>query len=119
MKKCLHQDFAMFEAETKRLVVRVITAHHDPFDLSGVADIWWRVQRDLGPYSSIVLKKTLAQGGIRVSDPTEGLFHIELVPGDTAGLHGFYHHEARIKDAAGSVATIFTGTLQLRPTLFP
>jgi hypothetical protein len=69
--------------------------------------------------SSTILTKTVGSGITLASDPTTGYFDITWTAANGASLVGVYNHEARVTLASGTIATTFTGTLNVRATLIP
>jgi hypothetical protein len=65
--------------------------------------------------SSAVIVKTSANAGeIDLTDPTNGVAEINLVPGDTSGLSpGSYIFDVQMTTGASKVHTLLKGTLSL------
>ena len=92
-------------------------------DLTGVAEIRYRVARQLHPDWPVLLTKTLSgSGGITIEGAaSDGLINIALAKTDTQPLTGqrltgIYEHELRVTDGQGNVTALFAGRVTINPT---
>jgi hypothetical protein len=56
-----------------------------------------------------LVTKTIANGGISLTTPANGIFQVYLYPSDTAGLNGIYYHEAELTTQSNNVYTVTNG----------
>jgi len=93
----------MWEGESKTLEV----TEADNTDISG-QDITWILADEEGDAAEIT-KDTGSNGGVSLTNPSNGEFEITLDPDDTKGITGRFYHEARIDDGSGTESVLFTG----------
>lgn len=103
-------NYTMFAGETKTITV---TSRDD--DTNALIDftsatIEWTLQQA----GTEVLNKTQASG---ISVTGTGIFTITLSSANTTGFSGEYGHECRATLQDGTVATLFTGTITILPTI--
>ena len=110
----MDQDFSMYAGDTKIIQVTVTDSTGAPKDITG-ATINWALQQ---VYKTII-EKSITTGGIVITDATNGVFQILLLPIDTEGFStGLYTHQALVIDNNGTSEVIFTGTITFSDSLF-
>jgi len=100
------QNFTIYQGDNKE--VRVTTYEEDLvtiLDISNCILNWVFYKRYP---ENIVLTKTTSSG-ITLTDPTNGIFKMLLLPEDTENLLGEYNHECEITDLSNNVSTILVG----------
>lgn len=106
-----NQDFQIWAGETKQLIVTVTDGNGIIVDISG-SQITWRL---LDKNNYTIMTKTLGNG-VTLTDPTHGIFMIQLNPTDTANLGiSRYSHTAKITDLFGNVSVLLVGSITLNP----
>lgn len=79
-------------------------------DISNANSIEWYLKNDeTDADGEAVLSKTLAGGGISITDGAGGQFEIKIDTGETDGEAGTYHHRSRLEDSNGDRSTLFHG----------
>lgn len=112
----LNQDFTLYVGDDAAPVFTVTDDGGAVVDLEDVLEIAWLAQRDAG--GPPVISKTKTAGQIAfVNAGVDGKFKVLILPGDTAGLNGFYLHLARVTDAAGKITTVTLGRVAVVPTM--
>lgn len=108
----LNQNFELFQGDTKDLEITVEDGEGNPLDLTG-STIEWRLFRTIR--DAVLIEKTLAGGGIEITNEPGGVFVVHLSSEDTRDLNGKFQHEASVTDVRGYTATILTGFVTARP----
>ncbi|WP_192246054.1 hypothetical protein [Mesorhizobium silamurunense] len=107
-------DFEMYAGDTKIVLVIVRDENNDLVDITG----WtfrWRLAKNV---KSSPLVSKASGTGIQLTDPSNGEFEVAINAADTDGFKGgVYYHEAEGVSFAGSVATVVTGAVTIKPTL--
>lgn len=80
-------------------------------DITGASAEWFLTT--LEDRTTRLVEKTVANGGIELTNPANGELVIRIATGDTAALNGAHHHRCRLTDSAGRRATIFVGTIDI------
>lgn len=109
----INQDFTTYAGNSYSKVFTATDEDGLPFDISGATQIIWQASRDAT--SAPVLQKTLG-AGITVVTPASshlGEFSLQLLPGDTQNLSGFYMHQAIVSLPDGTVTTVILGRFQV------
>lgn len=106
--------FSMIAGEYRALNV---TVQQDGLtvNLSGVQYVDWALA--VNERSEPLFRKSYPTSGVLLSDPTNGVFTVEIDREDTAELEpGIYYHQAQyvIND---QTITAFVGTVRIRPTI--
>lgn len=98
--------------DSKTLVVTV-EEESDPDVLRDIAgtDITWVLAPRRGA-APIVTKDNGANGGVQITDPSNGVFTVDIDPDDTDSLEGLHYHEAQVVDN-GEVGTVLTGDFKI------
>jgi len=88
-------------------------------DITGATAIWVLYDDPAAPFESAAVEKSTADGGIRLTNPTNGELEIEIAAGDTTGLGAeggqVWDHRCDLIDDGGDRATIFHGELTIYP----
>lgn len=88
--------------------------------LTGAVAYWWMARTpDPAPEQVIVKKKTGGAGVSLAQNDGAWFMDVDLATGDTAGLSGVFHYEARIILATGEPATVALGRLSIGRTFTP
>ena len=104
------QNLTMYAGDDKILIVTTTDPNDVPIDVSGCTIRWIVYKRSP---QNIVIDKTTPSTGIALTDPTNGIFEITLVPGDTENLLGEYNHECELTDMDSKISTIFVGYIKI------
>lgn len=80
-------------------------------DITGASAEWFLTP--IEDQTTRLVEKTVANGGIELTNPANGELVIRVDTGDTAALQGIHHHRCRLTDSAGRRATIFIGTIEI------
>lgn len=107
-------NFSLYQGDTKEITVTVLDADDNAVDITS-ATISWKASRNVN--SDAELTKDTTSGGVSITDASGGKFKITITAGDTARMNGDYYHEAQITFSDGSVSTVLTGTMTVRPGL--
>lgn len=84
-----------------------------PYDLTG-KQIRFTAKPTLGPVDDPSdLTKTLAGGGIAVTNAVGGLAKITLLPADSSARSGTLHYSVRVSTSSTDPVTVDTGTLKI------
>lgn len=89
-----------------------------PFNLTGLTNISYCIAASAG--ASAIVTKTVAASGIVITDPTEGVFQVQLKEADTKTLAPgpfptTYYQEALLIDSQNAPVTVYAGLLVLNP----
>lgn len=89
------------------------------FDLTPlVAASWWMAPDARTASADVPLKKTLGDGIAVKGAPAAGILAVTLDPADTQDIApAGYYHEAEIRLEDGTVKTVYTGAMRIRPGL--
>jgi hypothetical protein len=82
--------------------------------LSTASSIMWKLLKDAESVASPVLTKVTGGSGITVSGSTATVLLGET---DTTSLLGNYYHMTKVRDTAGSPATVTVGTMTIRRSI--
>lgn len=99
------QNVEVYKGDTKTLVIDIKDTNSTIVDITGVA-VNYVVYK--GTSGTVVITKTTISG-VSITDPSNGIFEIYLLPVDTENLLGYYLHECEITDTSNNVSTVFTG----------
>lgn len=80
-------------------------------DITGASAEWFLTS--LEDQTTRIVEKSVANGGITLTNPANGELVIQIATGDTAALSGIYHHRCRVTDSAGRRATVFVGEIEI------
>jgi hypothetical protein len=113
--------FQMFAGDTKRLHFTITNGASPPvpLDITDAAVSWQASRGTVARFSRTPVLAKAVGAGITVTDAFNGAFTVDLDPADTSALSGSYYHEVQISDAAGDVATAFTGEFRVLRNLIP
>lgn len=106
------QDFTIYAGDDSAPVFVVLSANGNPISISGATEITWVAQKNLSSTAAITKKKS-TNGIAFTTNGTDGKFTVTITKSDSAGLSGFYMHEATITDASGNVTTVTLGRMQV------
>jgi hypothetical protein len=111
-------DFTLYQGDTKRIHFTLKKEDGSPLELVG-ALLRWQASRLKAPgvFSSTPILAKTEEDGITIDDDLSGLVTVTLEPEDTAQLSGDFYMELETLDASGDVATVFTGTFQIKKAL--
>lgn len=111
-----NQNVSMFAGDTKHLETTVTDDAGAAKTLGGATI---RYAMATSPQDeAVVSKATPDDAEISIDSPSEGVFTIHLDPADTEALTATtYYHEAEVTDSQGNVATVFTGSVSIRPSV--
>jgi hypothetical protein len=101
------QNVDIIQGESRKVEVTVTDQNGNLLDISNSA-ICWAVFKQ----SDSVFTKTV-DNGIKLTDPTKGIFEITVAHEDTLNLIGSYKHECRLTDIDGNSSVIFTGSFNV------
>ena len=101
----------MFQGDDKIIRVTTLDTDESAVDITGCTIRWVWYKRS--PYSLVVDKSTPSGSGITITDPTNGIFEITLVPTDTESLLGDYNHECELIDLESKISTIMVGAIKV------
>jgi hypothetical protein len=101
------QDLEMYAGDDKITRVTVYDPDDVIIDITDCTIRWVWYKRY--PYSLSLDKSTSSGSGIILTDPTNGIFELTLVPEDTENLLGDYNHECELTDTDNKISTILTG----------
>lgn len=107
-----------FAGNAINMDITVLKSNSLPYDLTGVTNISYALAVSAG--SSALVTKTIADGGIVVTDAVNGKFEVSLVESDTSKLVTgnfpvMYYQEALLVDITGDPVTCYAGNLVLYP----
>lgn len=107
------QDFTIYAGDSSAPVITVTDLSGAPFDLSGVDDIQFDVQRTIT--DAAVITKLKSTGGIVfAADGSDGKFVVDITKADSAPLFGYYLYRALVVIEPGaSPQTVTTGRLHV------
>lgn len=111
-------DFSLYQGDTMRIHFALKRKDGTPLELVG-AELRWQASRLKAPGifgSTAIISKT-EQNGIYIDDDLNGLVTVNLTPEDTLQLKGDFYHELETIDASGDVATVYTGSFQVKKAL--
>jgi len=92
-----------------------------PVDLTGLQAATLTAKDDLASADPGLLQKTLAGGGIAVTDASAGKLEVRFVPNDTTSLltdptrSRVLEYDLEIIEASGRVSTVARGRLVIKP----
>lgn len=111
-------DFSLHQGDTMRIHFALKRQDGNPLELVG-AELRWQASRLKAPgvFGSTPLLSKTEQNGIEIDDDLNGLVTVVLEPQDTINLKGDFYHELESLDASGDVATVYTGTFQVKKAL--
>jgi hypothetical protein len=101
------QNFIIYAGDSKTVEVDVTDNAGNPVDLTTYTTIVWKLA--INAYTSAIVTKTLALGGITCPVPASGKFYVSLIGTDTSSLAGLYYHEGTIIDGVNNKTTTITG----------
>lgn len=107
-----NQNLTLYQQETRNILCEFRDENGALVDL-GSATITWVARSTTGTANA--LSKTVGAG---ISVTGTGTFTITLSQADTASLSGTYYHECVVEIGADR-DTIFTGTINVHPSLIP
>jgi hypothetical protein len=111
-------DFSLHQGDTMRIHFALKRKDGTPLELVG-AELRWQASRLKAPDafgSTPIISKT-EQNGIDIDDDLNGLLTVNLSPEDTMQLRGDFYMELETIDASGDVATVYTGSFQVKKAL--
>lgn len=101
-----------------RVIEVVATRDGSPINLtSGKA---WMSARRSSNSNVYIFQKHSDSGGVVLTSPASGIFHITLQPTDTSTLPNEsvgLSYDVQIKESDGKISTIVTGTLTVTPDI--
>jgi hypothetical protein len=111
-------DFFLHQGDTMRVHFALKRQDGNPLELIG-AGLRWQASRLKGPgvFGTTPLISKTEQNGIEIDDDLNGLVTVTLTPEDTINLKGNFYMELETIDAGGDVATVYTGTFQIKKAL--
>lgn len=111
-------DFSLHQGDTMRIHFSLKRQDGNPLELVG-AELRWQASRLKAPgvFGGTPLIVKTEQDGIDIDDDLNGLVTVRLDPADTLNLKGDFYHELESVDANGDVATVFTGSFQIKKAL--
>lgn len=105
------QDFTFYVGEDKDIVFTDVNGTN----LTGAAITWIMAESKVS--TAVLITKTVAGGGITLTNPAAGIYTVHLDPVDSTNLdHGVYYHEAMIT-LGGVVSKAVIGSATLRPNV--
>lgn len=88
-------------------------------NITGATAIWILYSDPSAPFESAEVEKTTADGSVRLTNPANGEFEIEIEAGDTTGLGEeggrTWYHRCDLIDGTGDRSTIFHGEIPIYP----
>ena len=104
-----NQNFQLRVGEYKKVTVTITgTGSNSNLTVADVATMVWYVNK--------VAKKSLALGTIVLTDVTPGVITAvwEILPADTTGMQGVYHHYLWAVDILGRPVETTAGTMTVK-----
>jgi len=116
MVAAVNQDFVTYQGDDVSPIFTVYanSAQTAVVDISTVAEITWKAQRNADSGVIVAITKTKSAGQITfVTTGVDGKFQVAITKTDTVSLDGYYMHFASIADAFGNVTTTTVGRMQV------
>lgn len=111
--KPMATDFSMHAGDDKVLTVTVKDPDDAAVNLSS-ATIKWQAAKSFGKASAI---SKATSSGIEITDTAGGVFEITLDAADTESLRGTFQHEAEVTFSDGTISTVMSGTMRVKPVV--
>jgi hypothetical protein len=111
-------DFSLYQGDTRRIHFTITRPDGTPVELTG-AELRWQASKlkTPGVFSSTAVLQKTEQNGITIDDELNGILTVVLDPEDTLNLSGNFYHELESVDGSGDVATVFTGSFEVKKAL--
>lgn len=109
------QNVSMFKGDNHTITVTVRDAAGAVKDLTG-ATVKWAMNNT--PNGTPKLSKSTITSGVAITDAPAGVCVVTIAQSDTISLApNTYYHELEVTDAAGTKATVMTGSFVIKPAL--